>query len=1075
MQHKSLLAAMMVGALVLASCVKNQESQSVTDVRNARADEIKSQAELNRANAEAAVTLAKAQAAIAAAQAELLKAQQAIVEAEAAKLQVEAELAAVEVEIAKVKLEGERVKLQAKKAELEALIAKYEADIAKYAANKQKAINELEKAEADAEINEIKSQIELLQQKKNLFDAIVALEGAKQEEIATLWASYESEVVALNRAQSNLISAQASLARLEAGEETAAEILVKQIQDKNAEIFSLKRYIEQLKDNVNISAAQLDVLINAAHAEYETALTEERQATEAKNFIQAQIDNMEGKTDPAVKYAYQEEWNDKYGPIYGFNSLDDIIMTKDGIKVFKKATKENPETGRKESGVYFYYPGTNVDEGDADAAISATFLPLFTTENKPEVLTEDVDWYVPQVDGVAGTGTDIYYQKVLPAKVYVDNFKTVLPIYKEIVEEVDASKREALQRQYDRIAARVEKILERDLIEINAHKEYIENASEDINNAIQAINVAKEGVFIAESKYDEAEAGYFYFLNNYDGSVATEIAEKNALFAYKESLAKFEKAEEAYEEARLAIFGTPVNDEATNEEAEPIIVEGLIAKVQRLEERAYLARKEAAEAWATLEPLQKAWEAVKGELEGKVTEAENKLKEGKEAVITAKVAAQEALEAYHWAVIVYTAATDPAKKAQAKIDMDEAEEAYKEAVKEVNTKQDAIAGLETALANAVAAQAEVEDPYLVAKAAFEPLDVFANDCYKDWQDAEKALGTRKTATTEATGAFRRLEIAEGIYDTAVTDLSGKYDELVEAQKANVDAPEELNKLRTEYNEAYEGIFAARKAVREARKDYVALIFGPDAKYPKYMLYLSEIDPDAASYFDEINAWTYKINDENVIERVEAKAPGQLAARYMWLQDTFGAFTEEFEEAIATDELSKLQALFENYEVALDRIHSEETAYLESMEVLQEAYDELNDAKIALADADLDVTLAEAAYKALAELKGKSMFVVTPGYMAPNPETDFKTIKDFEAYIKTMEEKLVELEKELADLEIKLAFGEENGRGRSREYTAARIAELEANIEMYETAIEYHTAQIEYYLEAIAGIMADPVE
>ncbi len=464
---------MMVGALVLASCVKNQESQSVTDVRNARADEIKSQAELNRANAEAAVTLAKAQAAIAAAQAELLKAQQAIVEAEAAKLQVEAELAAVEVEIAKVKLEGERVKLQAKKAELEALIAKYEADIARYAADKQKAINELEKAEADAEINEIKSQIELVQQQKNLFEAIKALEGAKQEEIAALWASYESEVAALNRAQSNLISAQASLARLEAGEEIAAEILVKQIQDKNNQIFSLKRYIEQLKDNVNISAAQLDVLINTAHAEYETALTEKQQATVAQTFIQGQITEMEGAT-----YAYQQEWNNPFGPVAWYKSIkgavdtESTITTEDGlIKVFEKAEKWNPETRRMESGVYFYYPNMG-----GDAPISSSFLPLFTTVNTPSTKIEDVDWYVPQIDGVAGTGTAIFYRKVVPAKIYVDNFRTVLPIYKEIVEETAAANREAVQRQYDRIAARVEKTLERDFVEISAHKEYIENA-----------------------------------------------------------------------------------------------------------------------------------------------------------------------------------------------------------------------------------------------------------------------------------------------------------------------------------------------------------------------------------------------------------------------------------------------------------------------------------------------------------------------------------------------------------------------------------------------------------------------
>lgn len=1048
MQHKSLFAALMVGALVLASCVKNQESQSVTDVRNARADEIKSQAELNRANAEAAVMLAKAQAAIAAAQAELLKAQQAIVEAEAAKMQAEAELAAVEVEIAKVKLEGERVKLQAKKAELEALIAKYEADIAKYEVEKEKAINELEKAEAEAEINEVKSQIELLQQKKNLFDAIKALEDAKQAEITALWANYENAVKDLNKAQSDLISAQASLARMEAGEETAAEILVKQIQDKNAEIFSQKLYIEQLKDNVNISAAQLDALINAARTEYETALTEELQATEAQTFIQGQI------TERVVAtYAYQEEWNDPFGPIAGFNSLDDIIKTNDDIKVFKKADKYNPETGRLESGVYFYYPGTNVDGGEA--AISATFLPLFTKENTPEAHTEYVDWYVPQVDGVAGNGVPIFYQKVYPAKVYVDNFKTVLPIYKEIKEEKAAADRKALQRQYDRIAARVEKILERDFVEISAHKEYIENASEDINNAIQAINVANEGVFLAKENYELAESSYWYFLNNYDGDLDAEKAEKDALFDYRESLATFEKAEEAYEEARLVIFGTPVNDEVTNEEAEPIIVEGLIAKVQRLENRAYLARKDAAEAYANLDTLKAAWDDAKAELVQAVEKATTDLENGKDAVIAAKIDAQDKLEAYHWAEIVYTATTDPEKKVEAKTKMNEAKATYEGALEMVNLKEDAIPGLETALADAVAAQAKVEDPYLVAKAAFELLDVIADACYNDWQEAEKDLAD----------AFVTLKQAEITYDDATTELAGKYAALVAAQVANADAPEDLNNLRIEYNKAYEAIFTARKAVKEAAKGYTDLIVGENAKYPKYLLYMSEVDPDYAASFDEIDAWTYKI-DEYVIERVEAKAPGQLFARYMWLQDTFGAFTEEFEKAIANDNLAVWETLFERYEEALDRIHSEETAYLESMEVLQEAYDELNDAQIAKADATLDVQLAESAYNALAALKTTPMFVVTDD---PNQ----RTIEQFEDYIKTQEQTLIDLEKDLARLYNELEYGKKNPT--TGEYTAAKMAELEANIEKYETAIEFLSARIEYYLEAIAAIMAGPVE
>lgn len=262
-------------------------------------------------------------------------------------------------------------------------------------------------------------------------------------------------------------------------------------------------------------------------------------------------------------------------------------------------------------------------------------------------------------------------------------------------------------------------------------------------------------------------------------------------------------------------------------------------------------------------------------------------------------------------------------------------------------------------------------------------------------------------------------------------------------------------------------------------EYIALIFGPDAKYPKYLLYKAQVDPDYAAFFPVKTVTKHKMVFDDTAQKwtigtEEAKAPGQLAARYEWTLDTFAAFEEDYETAISFDALSIYDSLFASVEEALDRIHSEEEAYLESMEVLQEAYDELNDAKIALADATLEVQLAATAYQALANIKGQPLFIVTPNVVdEPVADEYKKTIADFEAYIKKMEEKLVELEKELANLEIELAYGEQ--RGRSHEYTAARMAELEANIEMYETAIEYHSAQIEYYLEAIAAIMADPVE
>ena len=72
---KKILCYLAAGAVALGaiSCVKDQESSSVTAVRQAKAAELLSIAELNKAQAEAAKTTANAEAALKAAQAEYQK------------------------------------------------------------------------------------------------------------------------------------------------------------------------------------------------------------------------------------------------------------------------------------------------------------------------------------------------------------------------------------------------------------------------------------------------------------------------------------------------------------------------------------------------------------------------------------------------------------------------------------------------------------------------------------------------------------------------------------------------------------------------------------------------------------------------------------------------------------------------------------------------------------------------------------------------------------------------------------------------------------------------------------------
>lgn len=107
-----MMVAVLLGALTLGACVDDNESQSVTDVRTAKAEQLKAMAALDRAKAEAELIYANADKALKEAQAEYQKAlaaatQQEIEEAKARfAIEIERVKAEAEAAIAKQKLEA---------------------------------------------------------------------------------------------------------------------------------------------------------------------------------------------------------------------------------------------------------------------------------------------------------------------------------------------------------------------------------------------------------------------------------------------------------------------------------------------------------------------------------------------------------------------------------------------------------------------------------------------------------------------------------------------------------------------------------------------------------------------------------------------------------------------------------------------------------------------------------------------------------------------------------------------------------------------------------------------------------
>ena len=166
---KKLLSLILVCALGfgMISCVESEESQAVSELRNAKAEQLKALANLTNAQAEAAKIAAQAEAALKAAQAAY---QQALADYEAEEL-----------EQLKKKFE----------LELEALIAKYQADLAKY--NWQKADYE-----------------------KQLMDKLAEIEAAEKAKIIALYNEYANYALALDDANWKLVRAQVNKAKVEA-------------------------------------------------------------------------------------------------------------------------------------------------------------------------------------------------------------------------------------------------------------------------------------------------------------------------------------------------------------------------------------------------------------------------------------------------------------------------------------------------------------------------------------------------------------------------------------------------------------------------------------------------------------------------------------------------------------------------------------------------------------------------------------------------------------------------------------------------------------------------------------------
>ena len=617
MQHKSLFAALLCGALCLTACLKNEESPSVTQVRNAKAQELLSIATLNKANAEATLLLAKAEVKIKEAQAAYLDAdakyraaEAEIRKAEAQKVLAEADLLKVQADLAKADLKLKEQELKQKEEELKALVAEYEARIA--AANAEKLFweaqmqlleKELEAALTEAEAALWDAKLSLFESEKAYNDAIAEAEAAATEAnkqavedlralVADLNARYHAAALELLDLQFEIAETNKRIAGLEAGILDATDVKYAQIEKNNKEIARLtilrdafkgvegKTTEELLDESANVAAAliaQLRVVSDAADA-YDAA--EDAYLLSIPNQYGVETD------DPtyAVTYTYTQDFYVRDAdqkvlatlpvadPITG--QVDDSYWHIDDNGNHHAAyivEELDPETGlnnvifREEiwtlgQAEFFGYTYSYMDE-----LIDIQDTVLYT------YCDGTYEWGV-KYNGLVRypeLGEGISYDARTPYFTYDDEEYIPLDINREgyekyvfFINQTAASERDSNIEDIDWDIAYNESSIESIQAFIDRYAKVYDKAEELLNNAIADVNAAYSDLQAKYDAYDEALQDY---ITNY---VIDNAVERN------DAWWDYQAAQEAYTLALEAL--ELYNNEFVAENGE---VEDLIAEI----------------------------------------------------------------------------------------------------------------------------------------------------------------------------------------------------------------------------------------------------------------------------------------------------------------------------------------------------------------------------------------------------------------------------------------------------------------------------------------------------------------
>lgn len=531
MKKKLMMVAVLLGALSLGACVDDNESASVTAVRDAKAQQLIAMANLANAQAEAAKIVAEAEAAYQNALAEMQKAMAAAQQQETAEAQARFE------------------------AELEAI-----------------------KAEAEARLWEAKKNAAKYEQE---------MMDQADERLKQLYATYSYELSVLTGLQEEKAQADYDLVRYKTGLASVDEYVTTQTANLQADIDRKTAEIEAWKTYSGIDRAdletELDALLQAqyeAFAKYETAKENAESLYEAAYNVldlydatQYETSSVEavaavqkygnyiplsgyryylGTTWDEVSNALQYSWNMNNGVFYdsetGEYYVDGYVIYNDGKQYYVSPVVSDTKFMSVDTyNVYVSFYTIRNEE-------TKTFMNQYYTEGK-----EDVQEWLgsPATDSKLATGwyltkeqQEEYLAEVQKALTEAEEaFPELEKAYKTASDARDAAwvdftaKSEAYNAANDALNKAYEALNEAqaggDQDKIDVAQKAVEDAQKVADKAVEAYNKAVEAYNKADSAYYEAEANY------YNGKNAVSSA-KEAVNSAELSLANTNDIIESY-------------------------------------------------------------------------------------------------------------------------------------------------------------------------------------------------------------------------------------------------------------------------------------------------------------------------------------------------------------------------------------------------------------------------------------------------------------------------------------------------------------------------------------------------